>query len=109
MKNQIKFHIQDFKDKVIVSFNSNESILSPSILKSLTPPDPITQNFAHKGVILSGRGPVWLFGFLVHFYHPTKWVATYDPRLQGAVVVESHTPDVEVGDLIPIKEDKFTL
>lgn len=51
-----------------------------------------------------GRGPIWLYGFLVHFYHPTVWVATYDPRLGGAVVVESHSPGVEPGDVIPFEE-----
>lgn len=76
--------------------------LSANDLKSLCPPDPIRENFAHKGVVLSGRGPIWLYCFLTHFYHPTKFVATYDPRLKGAVVVESHGSDYRVGDVIPI-------
>jgi len=55
--------------------------------------------------VLSGRGPVWLYGFLVHFYHPTSAVAIFDPRLGGAVVVESHNQDFKVGDLIKIEEE----
>lgn len=86
----------------IVTFELGEDSLSPEMLSQVTPPDPIKNNFAHKGVILSGRGPVWLYGFLVHFYHPTKFVATYDPRLQGAVVVESHGSQWKVGDVIPV-------
>ena len=85
----------------MLSFSLSENA-EPKDLSTLTPPDPITNNFAHKGVILSGRGPVWLYCFLTHYYHPTKFVATYDPRLEGAVVVESHGSQYKVGDVIPI-------
>ena len=51
------------------------------------------------GVVLTGRAPIWLYGWLVHECHFTRWVACYDPRL-GAVVVESHTPEVRVGQVI---------
>ena len=44
----------------------------------------------HKGIILSGRGPVWLYGYLVHRAHPYAWVGIFDPRLQAAVVIERH-------------------
>lgn len=54
-----------------------------------------------KGVVLTGRGPIWLYGALVHCYHATAWVATNDPRL-GAVVVQSHHEGVTVGDVIPV-------
>ena len=82
-----------------------KSELSPKSLANLSPPDPVKENFAHKGVVLSGRGPIWLYGFLIHFYHPTKFIATYDPRLEGAVVVESHGSKYKVGDIIPISLD----
>jgi len=55
----------------------------------------------NRGVILSGRGPIWLYGRLIHYYHPARWVAVYDPRL-GAVVVQSHVPDVKEGEVIEI-------
>jgi len=101
----IIFHHDSGSEFTLVEFELTEAIITPEALKSLTPPDPVTQNFAHLGVVLSGKGPIWLYGFLVHFYHPTKWVATFDPRLQGAVVVESHTPKVQVGDLITLKNE----
>jgi CRISPR-associated Csx3 family protein len=44
-------------------------------------------------VVVSGRLPVWAFAALVHAYHPRPWVATFDPRLGGTVVVERHVPD----------------
>ena len=97
----VEFNIKAFEKWTVISFNSDET-LQPEDLKNLHPPDPVMQNFANKGIILSGRGPVWLYGFLIHFYHPTKFVATYDPRLAGAVVVESPGIDYKVGDVIPI-------
>lgn len=56
-----------------------------------------------KGVILSGRGPIWLYCFLTHYYHPTKFIATYDPREGGAVIVESHSPEYKVGEVLKIE------
>ena len=96
----IRFHKFHCPNTLLLEFTLDKAI-TPDLLKRLEPPDPVVENFSHKGIILSGRGPVWLYGFLVHFYHPTPWVAIYDPRLVGAVVVESHTPDRSVGDLIP--------
>ncbi|MCS7179854.1 MAG: CRISPR-associated ring nuclease Crn3/Csx3 [bacterium] len=57
-----------------------------------------------KGVVLSGRAPVWVYAFLTHYFHPRPFVATFDPRLNGAVVVCSHTPDVKVGEIIKVME-----
>jgi CRISPR-associated protein Csx3 len=104
MKNMIQiinFKVSGQKTYVLIEFEI--STILPKDLKSIVPPDAVTNNFAHKGVILSGRGPIWLYGFLIHFYHPTLWVATYDPRLRGAVVVESHTSDIKAGDIIPME------
>lgn len=55
-----------------------------------------------KGVIVGGRGPVWLYGAILHHLHVTRWSATYDPRL-GAVVVASHHPSAPVpGTVLPV-------
>ena len=96
------FKIQIRIDFAIISFSLSENV-SASDLSKLSPPDPIGGNFADKGVVLSGRGPIWLYCFLTHFYHPTKFIATYDPRLKGAVVVESHGSKYKVGDIIPVE------
>jgi CRISPR-associated protein Csx3 len=53
------------------------------------------------GVVIEGRGPIWLYGYLVHLCHPALWVACYDSRL-GAVVVATHTHAVEVGQLLTL-------
>lgn len=90
------------------------TILEIELLRDLVPSDLIelSQHNLHflidskKGVILNGRAPVWLYGFLVHSLHATAWIATNDPRL-GAVVVESHTPNVITGDVINWKSELF--
>lgn len=55
-----------------------------------------------EGVILSGRLPVWAYGALVHFFHPRPWIATFDPRLGGGVVVATHTREVSIGAVVPV-------
>jgi len=55
-----------------------------------------------RGVILTGRAPIWLYGWLVHACHHTRWVACYDPRL-GAVVVSTHHPEVRLGEVLQLQ------
>ena len=97
----ISFNIKENNNFVLIEFELSREI-SPFDLKNILPPDPVKNKFSAKGVVLSGRGPIWLYGYLIHFYHPTKFVAVYDPRLDAAVVIESHTEEVKVGDLISI-------
>jgi len=73
-----------------------DGIATPDDLAQLRLPTGID---TRQGVVLAGRAPIWLYGWLVHECHFTRWVACYDPRL-GAVVVESHTPEVQVGQVI---------
>lgn len=78
-------------------------VLSASVAELVVPA-------AMGGVILSGRAPVWAFAAMTHAAHPAAWVATFDPRLGGAVVVASHTPTVKVGDIVPLDgHDKVTV
>lgn len=95
----VKFRVDEKEGYTIVSFELNNLII-PNILALIKPP----RVKATKGVILSGRGPIWLYCYLTHHYHPTKFIATYDPRSDGAVVVESHTPEHKVGDIIKMEE-----
>ena len=105
MANKIKFKIEEGQNYSIVSFKINGALF-PEDLSSIKPPDVD----GSKGVILSGRGPVWLYSFLTHFYHPTKFVATYDPRIGGAVIVETHSPEYHIGSILKYKqEDKNEL
>ena len=78
--------------------------LSPDVLGSIGLPSDVVGR-EHLGLVISGRGPVWLYARLVHEAHPFAWVATYDPRLAGAVVVHRHRADApavgQVVDLSP--------
>ncbi|MEM3610099.1 MAG: CRISPR-associated ring nuclease Crn3/Csx3 [Candidatus Anstonellales archaeon] len=92
----ISFKIKELEKYTIVFIGLD--IITPNELRDIVPPSVDSG----KGVILSGRGPIWLYGFLTHCYHPTKFVAIYDPRLKGAAVVESHDLAYKVGDVIEI-------
>lgn len=79
-------------------------VCEPADLKGLELPECDTT----RGVVLSGRAPVWLFACLVHQAHIYKWVGTFDPRLEVdgvkgcAVVVESHGGELRAGDIVPV-------
>ena len=92
----ITFTTEYRPDMTIVSFDTSGAVV-PEELGQTHPPAVA----GTKGVVLSGRGPVWLYAFLTHHYHPTLWVATFDPRLGGAVVVESHGGPA-VGTVVPV-------
>ena len=73
-------------------------IITPPELKGLKLPRPI--DFA-QGIVIEGRAPIWLYGYLVHQCHPAAWVGGYDTRL-GAVVVATHTPDVSISQVFEL-------
>ena len=91
----VTLNTKEEKDFTVVSFEI-DGVLDPQDLATLVPPKVI----GTKGVIINGRGPIWLYCFLTHFYHPTRFVATYDPRLGGAVIVESHFAEYQTGSII---------
>ena len=91
----IEFAVYEDVEYTTVSFEISIPLL-PSDLVNISPPTVD----GTKGVLLSGRGPIWLYCFLTHFYHPTKFIATYDPRIGGAVVVESHSVQHAIGDVL---------
>jgi CRISPR-associated protein Csx3 len=103
MRTPITFKLTVKDDIAVLEFRLSRP-LTPADLKGLSPPDPVKLGFADRILVVSGRGPIWLYGALLEFYHPLKAVAFYDPRLNGAVVVATHTPDHGVGDLVPAEK-----
>lgn len=77
-----------------------DRLMQPADLHALSLPAGIDTT---AGVVITGRGPVWLYTYLVHELHPTVWVACYDPRLGGAVVVTTHSQQAQIGQVIPLK------
>lgn len=99
---EIKFNVKEEDEYSILSFEI-EGVISPEDLDALTPP----KVNGSKGVILSGRGPIWIYCFLTHFYHPTKFIATFDPRLGGAVIVETHSSAYVIGSILNFSQDSW--
>ncbi|HEY9598457.1 MAG TPA: CRISPR-associated ring nuclease Crn3/Csx3 [Cyanophyceae cyanobacterium] len=95
----------DRVDFTLIEIILPNEICEPSDLKELELPDGLDTT---KGLVLSGRAPIWLFGYLIHQAHVFKWVGTFDPRLEvdgvkgAAVVVESHGGDWRAGDIVPV-------
>lgn len=80
-----------------VQITSDDGIIEPEDLKGLKLPVGI--DFS-QGVVVEGKGPIWLHAHLVHECHAAAWVGCYDPRHKGAVVVETHTHAMAVGKVI---------
>lgn len=76
-----------------------DGIIAPEDLKGLHLP---THLDFKQGVVIEGKGPIWLYGYLVHECHPAAWVACYDTRL-GGVVVSTHTHAVSLSQVLPIE------
>ncbi|MFG6098460.1 CRISPR-associated ring nuclease Crn3/Csx3 [Leptothoe sp. ISB3NOV94-8A] len=85
---------------VTIELVSRDRIIEPQELATLRLPAGLDPR---KGVVLSGRAPVWLYAYLVHECHPTVWVACFDPRL-GAVVTTTHSKLVSVGQVLPLED-----
>ena len=85
--------------QITIALVSRDRIITPAELSGLALPVGIDPR---KGVLISGRAPVWLYAYLVHECHPTLWVACFDPRL-GAVVTSTHSQQMQVGKIIPLE------
>ncbi|MEA5420424.1 CRISPR-associated ring nuclease Crn3/Csx3 [Spirulina sp. CCNP1310] len=74
-------------------------IMTPTDLADLKLPPGLDYS---QGIVLEGKGPIWLYGYLVHECHPAAWVGCYDPRL-GAIVISTHTPNLNVGEVFKLE------
>lgn len=82
-----------------ISLTSSDGLVEPSDLVGLRLPAQLDPS---QGVVLEGKAPIWLYAYLVHECHATAWVGCFDPRQQGAIVVETHTRQTQVGAILPI-------
>jgi CRISPR-associated protein Csx3 len=54
-----------------------------------------------KGVVLSGKLPLWLWTALAQAYRHTPWIAVFQPQLEDqAVVIASQQEDLPIGGLV---------
>jgi CRISPR-associated protein Csx3 len=84
-----------------IELASRDRLIEPQDLTTLTLPPGIDTT---GGVVITGRAPIWLYAHLVHELHPTAWVACYDPRLGGAVVVATHSRQAHIGQVVPMPQ-----
>lgn len=76
-----------------LEFNIKD-VLEPEILKEISLP----KIDSSKPLIISGRGPQWLYAFLAHHYHFIRILAAYEPRADVGIVVSSvNEKDVGLG------------
>ncbi len=79
----------------IITFDIEGGVTTPQeVFEAELPKVPLD-----KGVILSGRGPIWLYARLIHHYHPARWIAVHDPRI-GYVVAVSHCKERCEGEIL---------
>jgi CRISPR-associated protein Csx3 len=97
----LKYKITKQGEVALFNFELDEAI-EPEDLKKIKLPDPVAEKVTDKAVVISGRGPIWLYGFIIHHFHPCMAVAVFDPRLGKAVIVESHSKKYTIGETINI-------
>jgi len=81
-----------------IQITTEDGKIIPTDIKGLKLPQGI--DFT-QGIVIEGKAPIWLYGYLVHECHPATWVGCYDPRL-GTVVVASHTHDISVSEVLKL-------
>ena len=105
MSNNIELRASDRPEFTLLEIILPNEVCEPQDLKGLELPGGLDTT---KGIVLSGRAPVWLFAALVHQAHIFKWVGTFDPRIEkdgvkgAAVVVESHGGNLRAGDIVAV-------
>jgi CRISPR-associated protein Csx3 len=92
----LQIQLNDLADYVHIEGLLPTAYLDYSQLEALTvPPAP-----AGRGVVLSGKLPLWLYSSLALTYRAAPWIAVYQPQLGCAAIVYSDDKSHIVGDCI---------
>lgn len=86
---------------LLVSFEIPDGATTPSEFASAVA-EIESQLVGKLPILVTGRGPIWGYGMILHAGHPSPAIAVYDPRL-GNVVVQSHDSRFHVGDVLAIE------
>lgn len=98
----LSWHVALEEEYTVASFTiaRKDGVLEHGLLPEVCLPAEV-QGREDRGLILSGRGPIWLYAHLTHLAHIFAWVGIYDPRHKGAVVVEKHVEAApSVGEIL---------
>jgi len=89
--------VADPRDFQILDIFMSRARIRPSVIRSLAIPQQIDFN---KGIVISGRAPIWLYAHLLRLCQNAPWVATFSP-MDGAIVVASNSANgPQVGEVI---------
>lgn len=82
-----------------------DGLCTPSDLKYFKLPESMKDgDGSGKGVVISGKAPIWVYGRLTGMCHMFAWVATHDPRLGAAIVTETHIRTIKIADRVIIPQ-----
>lgn len=104
---EISDHLPEYR---LVKFVIPGGVTSPKeFAESVT--EIATELPGPRVALVSGRGPIWGYGLILHAAHPTQAVGVFDPRLGdegGYVVVQSHSASLQEGEVIPDPDPQWT-
>lgn len=83
-----------------ITLTRPQTLLKPSSLPRLQLPLALDLS---QEVVLYGRSPTWLYGYLIHQCRSAPWIGIFDARSQSVIVIHSRGGSPAIGDQIPIK------
>ena len=94
-------------DKYIFHVEPRKRFIHPAVLPAVM--QRLPEHLAtDKLVVIEGHMSTWLAAALAARYcHGGKAFGVYDPRLRGAVVAASHSPEYRVGDVVAVTEEEI--
>lgn len=87
-------------DFQILSFKLSKESISVDDLNKITIPNLDSK----KGLIVSGRGPIWLYLYLYNKIKNVRWFASFDPRF-GALITKAKNPKL-IGAIVDLQRIK---
>ncbi|MBE9100269.1 CRISPR-associated ring nuclease Crn3/Csx3 [Vacuolonema iberomarrocanum] len=82
-----------------ITLTDPQTLVRPACLPTLSLPTDLN---LEQEVILYGRSPTWLYGYLIHRCHAAPWLGCYDARSREIVVIHSRVSTPQVGDTLAI-------
>ncbi len=100
----MEFNVREFESGIYTGKVLEFELQGPISPEDLADVEKKLPKVSGTGVlVISGRGPIWFYGVILHRYmHTCPAVAVYDPKVGGAVVVVSHVKSIAVGTVIPL-------
>lgn len=85
---------------LVINLPQPSLLIQPNLLAQLPLPADLDLS---RGVILFGKAPTWLYGYLIECCHVAPWIGCYNAPLGAAVIVHSRLPHLYVGQTIASK------